>query len=276
VVVPFRGDERDALALRRAIAGLDLEPDDEVIVADNTPQGVAAAPLGEAARVVRATAELSSYHARNAGARHAGGEWLVFVDADCRPQPGLLESYFEPAPGPACGALAGTIVARGEQSGFVVRYARSRGFFDQRHGLHAQSGRTAATGNLAVRRDVFEQLGGFAEGIRSAGDVDFCIRLHAAGFALGHRPEAVVEHRHREGLMEFLGMVARYGAGARWLDERHGVSPRWPLIPGVLGSGRDVALNLARGRVEEASFRAFDAVGLVAHNVGYASSNEAR
>jgi hypothetical protein len=44
----------------------------------------------------------------------------------------------------------------------------------------------------------------------------------------------------------------------------------------VLGSGRDVAVNLVRGRLEEASFRAFDAVGLVAHNIGYRTSNSAR
>ena len=276
VVVPFRGDECGALALRQAIARLDLGPGDEVIVADNTTQGIAAAPLGDAARVVRATAEHSSYHARNTGARYARGEWLVFVDADCRPRPGLLGAYFAEPPAAPCGLLAGAIVARSEQSGFLVRYARSRGFLDQRRGLHAQSGRTAATGNLAVRRTAFERIGGFAEGIRSAGDVDLCIRLTDAGWTLKQRPGAVVEHRHREGWGEFLGMIARYGAGARWLDERHGVSPRWPLVPGVIGSGRDVALNLARGRLEEASFRAFDALGLLAHNLGYRASNAAR
>jgi GT2 family glycosyltransferase len=273
VVVPFRGAEPDALALREAIGGLDLGRDDEAIVADNTEEGAAAEALAGAAQVVRASAERSSYHARNAGAARATREWLVFVDADCMPRERLLASYFAAPPAARCGVLAGAITGRTGQSGFVVRYARSRGFLDQRRGLHAQSGKAAATGNLAVRRRAFEAVGGFAEGIRSAGDVDLCLRLAGAGWTLEHRPEAVVEHRDRERLGEFLAMIARYGAGARWLDERHGISPRWPLVPGLIGSGRDVATNLVRGRIEEASFRAFDAVGLVAHNLGYAASN---
>lgn len=276
VVVPFRGADAETLELRRALERLDLEAGDEAIVADNTDGGIAAAVLSDRARVVRARAEHSSYHARNTGAALARGEWLLFMDADCTPRPGLIASYFATPPAARCGVLAGSIVGRTGQSGFVVRYARSRGFLDQRRGLHAQSGRAAATGNLAVRREAFEQAGGFAEGIRSAGDVDLCIRLTDDGWTLGHRPDAVVEHRDRQHLGEFLAMVVRYGAGARWLDEQHGISPRWQLLPGLVGSARDVTANLLRGRVEEASFRAFDAVGLVAHNLGYAASNRAR
>jgi GT2 family glycosyltransferase len=277
VVIPFRGGDRDAEELGRAIPAFDLRPGDELIVADNTDAGLARPALAGAATVVEARAERSSYHARNAGAVAASGEWLVFVDADCVPRVGLIDAYFDPVPAERCGVLAGAIAGRRDQRGFVVRYARSRGFLDQRRGLHAQSGKAAATGNLAVRRQAFEGVGGFAEGIRSAGDIDLCLRLARDGWALEQRPAAVVEHTDREGLGEFLGMIARYGAGARWLDERHGgISPRWPLLPGLIGSGRDVAVNLARGRVEEASFRAFDAVGLVAHNVGYRASNAAR
>ena len=275
VVVPFLGDERAALQTLTHLLALDLGDDDEAIVADNTAAGVAGPVVAEAARVVRAAAEQSSYHARNAGARAASCEWLLFVDADCVPAPGLLANYFAPRPGESCGALAGSIAGVSSQGGLLARYARSRNFFDQRDGLHAQSGLAAATGNLMVRRAAFETVGGFAEGIHSAGDVDFCLRLGAAGWVLEHRPEAVVEHYHREELRSFLAMIARYGAGARWLERRYpGTSPRWPLGPGLAGSARDVAANLARGRLEEASFRAIDALGLLAHNLGYRRSNE--
>ena len=79
-------------------------------------------------------------------------------------------------------------------------------------------------------------------GIRSGGDVDFCWRLQRAGWTLEQRPEARVEHHHREDLASFLAMVARYGAGSRWLNERHpGAAPRWPLVAGLVGSAGDVA-----------------------------------
>ena len=98
--------------------------------------------------------------------------------------------------------------------------------------------------------------------------------MRDAGWTLEQRPAARVLHRHREDLISFLAMIARYGAGSRWLNERHpGVAPHWPLLGGLLGSARDVAGHLARGRVEPAAFRALDGLGLVAHNVGYRASN---
>jgi hypothetical protein len=72
-------------------------------------------------------------------------------------------------------------------------------------------------------------------------------------------------------------MIARYGAGARWLDQRYpGSSPRWPLLMGLRGAGRDIAGLLGQRRFEAALFRAIDGLGLIAHNVGYRASNRAR
>ena len=85
----------------------------------------------------------------------------------------------------------------------------------------------------------------------------------------------MVAHHHREDLGSFLAMIARYGAGSRWLNERHpGAAPRWPLVHGLVGSARDVGGHLLRGQLEAATFRALDGLGLIAHNVGYRAGNE--
>jgi GT2 family glycosyltransferase len=277
VVVPFRGDRGAAAQTLEAMAQIELGRADELMFTDNTDEGVLAALAGDERRVVRATSERSSYHARNVGARAAGaGEWLLFIDADCVPEPDLLDAYFS-APVPStCGVLAGQIAGDRSQSGLMPRYARSRNYLSQTEGLHGKAGTAAATANLLVRRVAFDAGGGFAEGIRSGGDVDLCWRLQEAGWTLEYRHGAGVVHRHRETLGGFIGQVARYGAGARWLDTRHpGSSPRWPLVHGLAGSAKDVAANLARGRFEEATFRAIDGLGLVAHNLGYRASNVA-
>jgi GT2 family glycosyltransferase len=275
VVVPFRGDAVAAKRTLEALARLALRQGDEIVVADNSDDGVAASLAAAPVRAIRATAERSSYYARNAGARAAGaGEWLLFLDADCAPQPDLLDAYFAEPVGEPCGVLAGEISGDGTQRGLMPRYARSRNYLSQTEGLHGKAGTAAATANLLVRRAAFDAVGGFAEGIRSGGDVDLCWRLGEAGWTLSYRPGAGVVHRHRETLFGFIGQVARYGAGARWLDGNHpGSSPRWPLVPGLIGSGRDIGANLLRGRFEEATFRAIDGFGLVAHNVGYRASN---
>jgi glycosyltransferase involved in cell wall biosynthesis len=305
VVVPFRGDRSAALQMLAALERLQLRDGDELIIADNTADGVVAAELAAAhrtipsvstrgsyappnqdgrnqtpkvvrPRIVHAARESSSYHARNAGARAAGGEWLLFMDADCVPAPDLLDAHLAPAPGDRVGALAGTIAGATDQTGLIARYTRSRRFFDQHQGLHTKAG-GAATANLMVRREAFEGVGGFVEGIRSGGDVELSWRLQAAGWELNQRPGAVVEHRHREGLMGLMAAIARYGAGSRWLNERHpGSSPRWPLSRALAGALADALANGARGRREAATFRAIDGLGLIAHNAGYRSSNAAR
>ena len=277
VVVPFRGDDDYAARARAALERLVLADGDELIVADNTPGGVARRALSQVATVVGAAAQASSYHARNRGVDASGNGWLLFMDADCVPSADLLDRYFAEPIAQRCGALGGGIVGIPEQDMLLARYARDRNFLDQVEGLHGSSGKAAATGNLLVRRDAFDEVDGFAEGIRSGGDVDFCLRLGKRGWSLEQRPQARVEHRHREGLAEFLGMVARYGAGSRWLNDRHpGVAPRWPLTRGLAGAAGDVCGHLLHRRFEAASFRAIDGLGLVAHNVGYLQSNQAR
>ena len=276
VVVPFHGGERDAIRLASQLRELAPGADDELIVADNTEAGVAAPALAQVARVVRATRERSSYHARNAGAGAASADWILFLDADCEPLPDLLDRYFDPPPAPGCGIVAGTVADHPDHDSLLARYATSRNFYAGRDGLQRSDDAYAPTGNLLVRRLAFEQAGGFVEGIRSAGDVDLCWRCSATAGDSSGAPEAAAAHRHREDLRSFLGMLARYGAGSSWLNRRYpGSSPRWPLSPYELGrSALDATRHAARGRGEEAAFRLVDALGLVAHNVGYRQSNE--
>jgi GT2 family glycosyltransferase len=270
VVVPFGGGPIDTLraALRR------LNPQsDEVIVADNSGGG--AAGLADVAQVVPARGERSSYHARNAGAAGSSGEWILFIDADCTPAPELLDAYFgEPIPD-GVGAIAGEITGDPDQGSLAARYARDRKVLSQTDGLYGRGRTVAATGNLLVRRVAFEELGGFVEGIRSGGDVDFCLRLPNAGWALEFRPQALVLHRHRDNVPALLATFARYGAGSSWLRSRHpGIGGRWPLSPRELARvGADAARLTLRGDREQAAFRVIDGLGLVAHNVGYRGSN---
>jgi glycosyltransferase involved in cell wall biosynthesis len=277
VVVPFVGDAVAAVGLAANFARLELRPGDELIVADNTRRGMPADPLDEGVRVVRAAAERTSYHARNSGARAATNDWILFLDADCRPVLGLLGAYFAASPPERCGALAGGVVGSPGQGALIARYARARGFLNLAGGGEGPDWRIAVGGNVLVRRAAFEAVGGFPEGIRSGGDVDLSRRLQAAGWRIDRRPAALVEHRHRERLLPFLATIARYAAGSRWLNRRYpGHSPRWPLSRQLALSARDAAVLTIRGQREEGVFRALDGLGLLAHNVGYLGGNSAK
>jgi GT2 family glycosyltransferase len=278
VVVPFRGDEAAATRLASNLEALEVAPGDELVVADNSELDARRifAPVGGGnVKVVSAGGERSSYHARNAGASAAASDWILFIDSDCAPHLGLLDAYFEPGPGEGVGALAGAITTDPSQDAFLARYAEDRGFLDQEDGLHT-AGDAAATANLLVRRAAFDAVRGFEEGIRSGGDVDLCRRLQAKGWSIERRPGAAVHHIHRESLADLMGSIARYAAGARWLNERYpGTAPRWPLLHGLALCTRDITLDLAGRRFERAAFRGVDALGMFAHVIGYSRSNAA-
>src|SRR5204862_5482717 len=103
-------------------------------------------------------------------------EWLLFIDADCEPLPGILDAYFAEPPGPQVGALAGDVLDAPGQDALVARYTRSRQLLDADRGAAFEFKPAAVTANLLVRRATWAAVGGFLEAIRSGGDSDFSWR----------------------------------------------------------------------------------------------------
>lgn len=277
VVVPFGGEADEAVALRAALESLKLEGRDEILVADNTVQAIASSVFsGTAVRVVSAAAEQSSYFARNAGADHARCEWLLFCDADCRPRPDLLDAFFAQPVSMECGLVAGQVVPVPGQPGLVAAYAAERGHLDQRRHVQADRGAFGATANLLVRRAAWQAVGGFQEGIRSAGDAEFCWRVQDAGWTFAFRPEAIVEHRHRETVGGLVRQAARYEAGRAWLDRRGGGTHRRDGIAGPLvGAAVAAVYRLGRGRRREAAFSVLDCVWMASAGLARLGANHA-
>jgi GT2 family glycosyltransferase len=229
VIVPFAGSDAELLACRQAMTGLGAE---QLLIHDNRH--------GEPA---------SAYYARQAAAREATGEWLVFLDADTVPEPGLLDAYFDPPPGERTGVLAGGIEDWVEEDTRVARYIRTRRKLDQATTLgHARP--YAQTANCAVRSAAFQAVGGFPDPVRSGGDADLCWRLAEAGWTLEPRPDARVRHRNRARLTELLRQLHRHGSGMQWLDRRYPGSFPPPTPRELLGrlkllgrAGMDGALD---------------------------------
>jgi mycofactocin glycosyltransferase len=233
VVVPFAGSARDLARVLARLATLDVGEHDSLTLADNRTSALPlAAPAG--VRVVRATAERTSYHARNVGARAGTAPWLLFLDGDVEPPPDILDRYFEAEPADRTAVLAGAVVDEapaGGASPLAVRYAHLKASMSQEITLGHGRWAFAQTANCAVRREAFDAVGGFAEGVRSGGDADLCFRLAAAGWELERRAQAAVVHRNRTSVPAMLAQRMRHGAGAAWLARRHpGAFPRrrWP------------------------------------------------
>lgn len=279
MIVPFAGGPKAARSLLEGLGRLRTGADDQLIVVDNSPfptvgsmpkGGDASADDREAGRpevlIVPATDEQSSYYARNAGAERAGGDWLLFMDADCRPEPDLLDRYFDHPVAEGFALIAGGIEGAPSQPGLVPAWARSRRQLSQDHlipGPPSLPHPAAGTPNLMVRRGVFEALGGFHEGIRSAGDVEFCWRVQDAGWRLDYRPTARVEHRYRRSLGTLISQSIRHAAGHRWLSRRYpGSYGTPPVLRTVTRSAVAAVVLAATLRPRRALYKLVD--GLVA------------
>jgi GT2 family glycosyltransferase len=280
VVMPFAGSAAAASEALAALRRLATRDGDELILADNS----GLAPTDPVVRVIRAVSERSPAHARNAGAEHARGEWILFVDADCRAPHDLLDTYFARRVAEDVGALAGEVVPSGEGSTLAERYGATRSFLSQQaHLAHPYLPRAVAA-NLVVRREAFEQVGGFFEGVRAAEDTDFSWRLQRAGWRLELRPEATVEHRYRTTLRELRGQWRGYAAGRAWLRRRYeGFEPEPAVRRGAARAwGRvrrreRVTLRPSpapsMGRLDRARYLALDALLGVDELAGFTLSN---
>lgn len=257
VVVPFLGGSKQAEALLDRLETLQTRAGDQLIVADNTETGVVASRRGSTVAVVAAGDRRSASDARNAGAAAANGEWLLFLDADCVPDPDLLDAYFREPIAERCAIVAGEIEGDPDQRATLARWARlQRGRWVEHHlswGPHP----AGITANLLVRRAAFEQLGGFRIG--GGGDVDLSWRAQDAGWEFVYRPEVVVRHRDRERLVELAGQAVAYGGHQRRLRELHGPSvPRPTLVVPLVRSLGGTVVFAVGGRFERARFKLVD------------------
>ena len=288
VVMPFAGDERDAEAAVDALLALELRRGDELILSDNS--GTAVARGGVA--VVRASAERSPAHARNAGAAHAHSDWILFLDADCRAPQGLLDAFFAAPLEDEVGALAGEVVPLPGGDTLAARYGSARSFLGQQAHLNHPYRPRAVAANLLVRRAAFEQIGGFYEGVRAAEDTDFSWRLQEAGWRLELCRRAQVEHRYRGTVGELRRQWRGYAAGRAWLARRYdGFAPD-PAVARAVGrlrhrtrkalgpGGGPVGSAPARGappvqagRLERGHYLALDALLSAEELAGLAMSN---
>jgi cellulose synthase/poly-beta-1,6-N-acetylglucosamine synthase-like glycosyltransferase len=289
VIVPFLGSEEALGRCLHQLAPLAVREDDELVVADNRPSpdggaggssvDVVAPGRPRRVRFIRACGVRSPGFARNRAAAGAAGDWLVFVDADTRPHPELLELYFDPPPSAATGLMAGGIIDVSGGPSLAARYSAARGQMSQQTTLKRLGTPYAQGANMAVRRRAFDAVGGFDENARSGEDADLSFRLAAAGWGMEERPRAEVEHLTRRTLAALVVQLARHGSGAAWLNHRYPgefAPPAAHQLAARLSATAARALAAAmRGRREAAGAGLVELLGGCAFEGGRLLSNRA-
>jgi GT2 family glycosyltransferase len=207
VIIPARNAERVLPRTLAALAGVA----DVVVVDNGSSDGTADTATRSGARVV-SRPRPSRPGARNAGAAATTADKLLFLDADCVPDPGWAEALSR------CldeHALAGGPVI---VEGGTTPTARFDALWRLKNEETIATQGWTGSGNLAIRRALFEELGGFDERFRHAGeDVDLCLRAGRLAFCA----EALVRHPAATTPRQLLARAFRHGYGSTQLHHRH-------------------------------------------------------
>jgi glycosyltransferase involved in cell wall biosynthesis len=220
VVIPARNEAQSIAGVIRAVQaqatpGVTL---DILIVDDGSNDETPAVARAAGARVLELGLSADGGNparARNRGAAAANGDPIVFLDADCTPEPGWL-AYLLAAHDAGAPVVGGSLDLP-EKLPFTARCDYYCGWY------HVHSARSAGPvpnhppGNLSVRRDVFaasskfteqqpvayahEELAWQGEVLRSGGTIMF-------------EPRAIARHHNRPGFGNLLRRNYRWGYSA--------------------------------------------------------------
>ena len=139
--------------------------------------------------------------ARNRGASVATGTVLAFIDSDCIADSGwirAISNHFQMRDAAAVIGGDVRIAPRGSRLGPIEAY---ESIFGYRFELYIRRDGYAGTGNLAVRREVFDAVGPFG-GIHIAEDRDWGQRASRAGFPPAYLAEMIIYTEARESFSE--------------------------------------------------------------------------
>jgi GT2 family glycosyltransferase len=261
VVIPSYTEQRWPQLVRAVASALGQRPApaEVVVVVDRNE-----ALLARAGRELSGVTLLANRYERgvsgnrNTGVRHTRTPVVALLDDDAYACPGWLRGLTEPFADPAVVGTGGAIEPAWERprpAWFPDEFLWAVG--GSYTGLPAQTGpvRNVWSASMAVRRDVFDSVGGFRLGFGKVGDrrapedTDLCLRMSEVGG--GHWvyvPHARIEHPvppERTRLRFFLGRcyqegrgkvaMARLNTGRESLSSERGYLTR--TLPRAVGRG---------------------------------------
>jgi len=190
--------------------------------------------------------------ARGSGPDQGGAaQWIWLLHDDCEPAPDALEHLLTGAGrsrsvavlGPKLKDLSNRRVVR--EAGITTDRAGRRltgiepGEIDQGQHDGNRAVLAVSSAGMLIRRDVWDQLGGFDANLPLfRDDIDFCWRAHAAGYEVRVITDAVVYHRELSARQ--IRKTPATGGHPRLLDRRSALYvfavnlPFWPMLR-VLG-----------------------------------------
>ncbi len=211
-IVIVNRDDREIVATLRALESQDLSSVDRVLVVDAShgrlddirlqfPQVTWINYLGDPA--MRTIA-----HQRNVGWKESNTDLIIYLDAHCIPVEGWFATLTQPLRDHSYDVVTGPV----RMSDSTAHWSYGTSEREERKDF--------ITANVAIRRSVLAELGGFNEEIGFAEDTDMSWRVRDHGTAILCEPAAAITHE-MGGYVENLSRSHRYGRGRTRLYRYH-------------------------------------------------------
>jgi mycofactocin system glycosyltransferase len=228
VVVPVRNRAAvlDRLLSSIGAAGAGSRPAAVVVVDDGSLDAAAHAEVARrhGAELVRRPRPGGPGAARHDGIVRSRTDLVAVLDSDCVVTPGWLAALLPQFTDERVAAVAARVRTEPGE-GLLARYESARSPLD----LGPEPGPVTPgtrvpyvpAAGVVLRRDAYDDVGGFDDSLRVGEDVDLVWRLVESGWRVRYEPSAVVVHDVRPDLRSWLGQRYSYGCSAAPLDARH-------------------------------------------------------
>jgi glycosyltransferase involved in cell wall biosynthesis len=249
VVLPAYNEAANVPACLAGIRAQDYPADRVgVVLVDNGSADDTAAVARRGGAQVLVAPEATIAGLRNAGAAAGEGEILAFLDADMVPRPAWLRTAVAALADPAVGAVGGALDIPDDATWVERTWCLPRRALPER-----RTTPWLPSGNFVMRREVFDEVGGFDATLTTCEDVDLSARIRGAGRRLLFVKRAAVVHR---GESKTLGALFRKEVwrgrssldrlGQVWRDPREVQSALLPAVQLVFMAAVLAAAALGR------------------------------
>ena len=178
---------------------------------------------------------------RNYGAERASGRYLIVLDSDVILPTHYLQAVDAELEKNSVEAFGGPDSAHPSFTPVQKAISYSMTSFFTTGGIRGGKAKLdkfyPRSYNMGIRRDVYQQLGGFSK-MRFGEDIDFSYRIVEAGYRPRLFPEAWVWHKRRTDFRKFFRQVYNSGIARINLEKRHpGTMKLVHLLPTVFTVG---------------------------------------
>lgn len=222
IIIPVKNMENSIEELLNSIMQLDYPKDKmEVIIVDGgSNDGTLKIASKYPVKILREEGKGPNY-GRNIGIKASTGDICAFTDGDCILPRDWLKKIVEEINDEDVGCVGGSVfVAECLKDNIIAKYADESIMRimpiakSKEKANEVKLFKHLATCNMAVKRKVIEEIGGFENDLKVFEDIDLIVKICSKGYKVLRSPEIYVWHKHRESVWKLIKQTFNYGRGA--------------------------------------------------------------